>query len=428
MTLPVTSTSSWIRVIVIWLFLSTAQSCRKIYTMQFGDRCSDLLPALGLSREAFLALNNRVDCYHFKAGQRACVESSASTCSRMYEVKKGDSCQSIIAAAKISQSKFLYINPGINCSNLQVGDQVCIASCRKHYHQRKLLSPLDLNSSNSLKGRNNGRKILLDYIGGTGLPIQFKEVPILSNTIEVYFVLAFAIDANRLGAVQDGNFSNYWISALTPSSICALKAHHCNVRVLLSLSGYSQYISATGATRIIEWYDPKNTTTWINNAFRSISSSVKAYHLDGIDIDYETFPQSKTFVFCIGTLIQKLKRAKIIDKATIAPYNQTYSLYEQLYNQYGHCIDYVNYQFYADDLQKVSDYVDLYNRIAKVFPRRKLLSSIEVMGRGLQGNDFFSALKILKREIGGVPGMFLWTADRSKENGFLVEKVAQCLL
>ncbi|KAJ7564098.1 hypothetical protein O6H91_02G001800 [Diphasiastrum complanatum] len=30
----------------------------------------------------------------------------------------------------------------------------------------------------------------------------------------------------------------------------------------------------------------------------------------------------------------------------------------------------------------VSDYVDLFNIIAKVFPRRKLLSSIEVMGRG----------------------------------------------
>ncbi|KAI4325883.1 hypothetical protein MLD38_031247 [Melastoma candidum] len=59
----------------------------------------------------------------------------------------------------------------------------------------------------------------------------------------------------------------------------------------------------------LRWYDPKDTRQWISNAFSSLKSLVKEYGLDGIDVDYEIFPEGSNM----------MKNQSVIKVATIAP-------------------------------------------------------------------------------------------------------------
>ena len=140
-------------------------------------------------------------------------------------------------------------------------------------------------------------KVMMEYIGATGVPVKFDPVPI-EDGIDFHFILSFAIDADPSGKAQNGTFSPNWADTLTPASIAAIKARHPNAKALASLSGWS-----IGKT-VPRWYDPLDPQLWISNAFSSLQSLVTKYHLDGIDIDYENFPKrNSTFAHCIGELI-----------------------------------------------------------------------------------------------------------------------------
>lgn len=334
-----------------------------------------------------------------------------STCSKLSTVKEGDTCASMSSAAKLSINGFLAINPALNCSSLQVGDLTCVSPCHRH-------------PTHSME-----KGLLVDYIGAIGIDIELAEVPIKDN-LEQFLILAFAIDADANAVTQNGKFSPYWVSSITPQSVAAVKASHPNLKVLMSLAGYSLYVASTGETHVVDWYDPKDPQSWLENALESVGSLVETYHLDGIDIDYETFPESKTFAKLVGTLIKRLKEEKKISIATIAPYESVLPYYKKLYKRYKRQIDYVNYQFYANNFSTAGEYAEAYNRMSKVFPRRKLLAGLEVgpTARRPTADVFFEAFSELKREHGSVPGFFLWAADHSKGEGFLVEKVGQCIL
>ncbi|OMO97883.1 hypothetical protein CCACVL1_04420, partial [Corchorus capsularis] len=88
------------------------------------------------------------------------------------------------------------------------------------------------------------------------------------------------------------------------------------------------------------------------NAVTSLTSIIKTYGLDGIDIDYEHFQADpETFAECIGLLIKTLKKSKVISFASIAPYadDEVQRQYIALWKKYRNIIDYVNFQFYAYD-------------------------------------------------------------------------------
>lgn len=87
----------------------------------------------------------------------------------------------------------------------------------------------------------------MEYIGATGIPLTFDAVPIKEG-IDFHFILSFAIDADSSGNPQNGKFSPYWETTLTPDSVEAIKASHPNVKVLASLSGWS-----LGDT-LLHWY------------------------------------------------------------------------------------------------------------------------------------------------------------------------------
>ncbi|XP_039010618.1 chitinase 2-like [Hibiscus syriacus] len=138
---------------------------------------------------------------------------------------------------------------------------------------------------------------MMEYIGATGAPVRLDAVPI-EDGIDFHFLLSFAIDSDPSGNSQNGKFSPYWASALTPESIAAIKQSHPNVKALASLSGWSI------GNKVLRWYNPVDFQRWISNAFSSLSSISRQYHLDGIDIDYENFPRrNSTFAYCIGELL-----------------------------------------------------------------------------------------------------------------------------
>lgn len=259
----------------------------------------------------------------------------------------------------------------------------------------------------------------MEYIGATGIPITFDSVPI-SNDIDFHFILSFAIDADPSANPQNGKFSPYWEPSLTADSVVAIKAEHPNVKALASLSGWSL------DNIVLRWRNPPNPNLWISNAFSSLQALATEYHLDGIDIDYENFPEgSSSFAFCIGELITLLKNQSVISVATIAPFYSTVSPYLELFKRYGEVIDFVNYQFYTDRVTSAAAYLKRFEIRTEQFGGGKVLPSYEVNGRGIQGDAFFEALSLLNKNGFDVNGVMIFSADASLSNGFHFERKAQ---
>lgn len=268
-------------------------------------------------------------------------------------------------------------------------------------------------------------KVMMEYIGASGVSVSFDDVPI-NDEIDFHFILGFAIDADASGNFQNGIFSPYWISGLTPESVAAIKKRHPNVKVMASLSGWS-----VGA-KVLHWYIPVNSEKWITNAVSSLSSIITTYHLDGIDIDYEKFHNSSStdanFAYCIGELITRLKNQGVISVASIAPFYSTVAPYIALFQGYGHAIDYVNHQFYTDKVTTPKGYLAAFELRATQFDKTKLLPAYEVNGRGIQGDAFFDALSLLEENGFLVNGVMIFSADASSENNYYYEKKSQAFL
>ncbi|KAG8383813.1 hypothetical protein BUALT_Bualt04G0052900 [Buddleja alternifolia] len=264
---------------------------------------------------------------------------------------------------------------------------------------------------------------MMEYIGATGIPIQFDNVPIQQG-IDFHFILSFAIDANTSGNTQNGVFSPYWATTLTPNAVAATKSRHPNVKALASLSGWSL------GSKVLSWYNPRDTNLWISNAFSSLKTLIINYHLDGIDIDYERFPKhsNDTFAYCIGELITLLKNQSLISVATIAPFHTTIFPYIELYERYEDVIDYVNYQFYTDKVKTPEAYLEVFKNRTQQFDKEKVLPSYEVNGRGIQGDAFFEALGLLEDNGFDVNGAMVFSADASQSNGYYYETQIQNFL
>ncbi|KAK6287320.1 hypothetical protein POUND7_013499 [Theobroma cacao] len=265
-------------------------------------------------------------------------------------------------------------------------------------------------------------KVMMEYIGATGVPVRFDPVPI-EDGIDFHFILSFAVDADPSGSAQNGKFSTYWADTLTPESVAAIKKQHPNVKVMASLSGWSL------GDKVLRWYNPVNIQLWISNAFSSLKSIAEEYHLDGVDIDYENFPKrNSTFAYCIGELITLLKNQSVISIATIAPFHTTTTPYIELFEKYGDVIDFVNYQFYTDKVRKPKGYLEAFELRAEQFDKDKLLPSYEVNGRGIQGDAFFDALSLLEANEFTVNGVMIFSADASSSNDYYYERKSQDFL
>ncbi|XVF05600.1 hypothetical protein REPUB_Repub05bG0186800 [Reevesia pubescens] len=267
-----------------------------------------------------------------------------------------------------------------------------------------------------------------EYIGAEFKDVKFSDVPINPN-VDFHFILSFAIDYDTLTSPSptNGKFNVFWDSTnLSPSHVASIKSKHPNVKVALSLGGYT-----VGSE--FAYFKPSSVKSWVSNAITSLTSIIKMYDLDGIDIDYEHFQADpETFAECIGLLIKTLKGNKVISFASIAPYadDEVQRQYLALWRRYGNIIDYVNFQFYAYEIgTTIPQFLSYFNTQSSNYDGGKVLVSFQSdLSRGLTPEDgFFTACKMLKSQK-RLHGIFIWSADDSKANGFTYEKQSQEIL
>ncbi|KAF8397588.1 hypothetical protein HHK36_016508 [Tetracentron sinense] len=267
-----------------------------------------------------------------------------------------------------------------------------------------------------------------EYIGAEFKNVRFSDVPINPN-VDFHFILSFAIDYTTSSSPSptNGNFNIFWDSDnLSPFQVSSIKSDHPNVKVALSLGGDSVGDKCA-------YFKPSSVDSWVQNAVSSLTKIIKKYNLDGIDIDYEHFSaDSDTFTECIGQLLTTLKKNGIISFASIAPFDdhQVQSHYMALWRKYSHLIDYVNFQFYAYDKgTNVSQFMRYFKTQTSNYKGGKVLVSFISDGSGGLSPDhgFFTACSRLKSQQ-ELNGIFVWSADDSKANGFRYEKQSQALL
>ncbi|XP_050371370.1 chitinase 2-like [Argentina anserina] len=289
------------------------------------------------------------------------------------------------------------------------------------------IQALMITSHASIKAAPSNSDIFREYIGAEFNNVKFSDVPINPN-VEVHFLLAFAIDYDTSGSSPtNGNFNVFWdTDNLGASQVSDIKNAHSNVKVGLSLGGDS--VNSGPA-----YFNPSSVDSWVSNAVSSLTSIIQQYNLDGIDIDYEHFQSDPdTFSECIGRLIKTLKDNGVIKFASIAPFDDddVQSHYLALWKNYGQLIDYVNFQFYAyDQSTTVSQFIDYFKTQSSNYNGGKVLASFSTDGSGglSPENGFFTACHRLRSEQ-NLNGIFVWSADDSKKNGFRYEKQSQALL
>lgn len=272
-------------------------------------------------------------------------------------------------------------------------------------------------------------KLFREYIGAEFKNITFTDVPINSD-VEFHFILSFAIDytTSTSPSPTNGIFNIFWDSTnLTPPQASSIKHKYPNVKLALSLGGDTVGNSYA-------YFNPSSIDSWVSNAVTSLSSIIKKYHIDGIDIDYEHFnADPETFSHCIGRLISTLKLKGLISFASIAPYDddQVQRHYLALWKGYGHLIDYVNFQFYAYGKgTTVAQFLDYCSKQRGKYNGGKVLVSLSTArnpGGLTPENGFFRACGVLKSRQ-ELDGIFVWSADDSKVRGFPYEGKLQSLL
>ncbi|PRQ42159.1 putative chitinase [Rosa chinensis] len=270
--------------------------------------------------------------------------------------------------------------------------------------------------------------IFREYIGAEFKSVKFSDVPINQNVV-FHFLLSFAIDYDTSGSSPtNGKFNVFWdTDNLGASQVSDIKNAHSNVKVGLSLGGDS--VNSASA-----YFNPSSVDSWVSNAVSSLTSIIQQYNLDGLDIDYEHFKSDpNTFSECIGRLIKTLKDNGVIKFASIAPFDDddVQSHYLALWKNYGQLIDYVNFQFYAyDQSTTVTQFINYFKKQSSNYNGGKVLASFSTdgMSGGLSPeNGFFTACHMLKSEQ-NLHGIFVWSADDSKKNGFHYEEQSQALL
>ncbi|KAL0928210.1 hypothetical protein M5K25_000082 [Dendrobium thyrsiflorum] len=274
----------------------------------------------------------------------------------------------------------------------------------------------------------NNSVLFREYIGAEFNGIKFSDVPI-NPSVDFHFILSFAIDYSSDGSSStNGDFNVFWADNLTPDQVSAIKNHHSNVKVAVSLGGASV---GNGSP---VYFNPSSVDSWVNNAVISLTAIIQRYHLDGVDIDYEQFrADSDTFADCIGKLIMTLKNNGVISFASIAPFadEDVQKHYLSLWKKYGEYIDYVNFQFYAyDSSTTVSQFLSYFETQRWNYKGGRVLVSFgtDPLSGGLKPEKgFFTACKSLKKQ-GKLQGIFVWSADDSKSNGFRYEKTSQYML
>jgi len=246
-----------------------------------------------------------------------------------------------------------------------------------------------------------------EYVGAdpSGMPPpDLFAFPHGEELAEVTFALAFALDQG------DGNFLPGWDPSLTPSLISQVRQS----------TGASFVASLAGAN--VNWSDPPDVESWVSNATESLWRLMGTYGLAGIDVDYENVLNS-TFADAISQVLNNL-RSRASLSLSIAPYAQTWPVYQQVISNVGPTELFINYQAYADDLPDRQSYEALYAGLAQyvesVTPPGVNLGGYYNLALGvntstppvgLQPPDIYAVMSNLHDPSNGVNNAFVWSAE-----------------
>jgi hypothetical protein len=256
---------------------------------------------------------------------------------------------------------------------------------------------------------------LTEYVGAdsNGMPPpDLTKFPRTNDVFEIRYALAFAIDDGG------GNFQPGWDQSLTPSLISQVKQS----------TGATFVASLAGANS--PWNDPPDLQRWIDNATSSLWNMIGTYELAGIDVDYESGVDS-TFVTAISQVLNNLRSMASL-QLSIAPFGQTWPVYQEVVSNVGPTEMLINYQAYADGLPDQQSYLDLYANLAK-FVESVTPPGVNMGGYydlalginsstppiGLQPPDIYSVMSSLQGN--GIGSAFIWSAEWSAGSGFPIE-------
>ncbi|PWN48362.1 hypothetical protein IE53DRAFT_200552 [Violaceomyces palustris] len=94
------------------------------YTVQSGDTCYDIASQHVLTTAELLAENPGLDCQALRVGQTVCL--GAKACFVTHTVESGENCHKIASRFKVDFDTFKSRNPDLSCTKIQVGDIVCL--------------------------------------------------------------------------------------------------------------------------------------------------------------------------------------------------------------------------------------------------------------------------------------------------------------
>jgi hypothetical protein len=257
-------------------------------------------------------------------------------------------------------------------------------------------------------------KVVSSYIGAypAGRPAPaLDRVPACVNTL----LLSFAKEDGR--GVFKPNWDTSSSTAITPERIAADKAANGR-RFLVSLAGDAIHFNPT-----------VNMSTWVDNAFNSLCNMIDAYHLDGVDSNYENIDNPGIFVEALGQLFQRLSQKYPGSYYSIAPFNATWPLYRSLLQgKYGEYITWNNYQLYASGITDLSGNITALADIANQTGWETLVYGVCTNTSSQRGASPATALQVTAELKSKLAGDFTWSAEDSAMNDFSFETQAADIL
>lgn len=257
--------------------------------------------------------------------------------------------------------------------------------------------------------------IFREYIGVKPYPASLNNFP--SEIIiarQFHFILGFAKDTYEEGK-GTGRFTPCWNNDFfCPQHVEDLKRNYPHVKVVISIGG-----------RVADCpFFPAATEEWCRNAVVSLKEIIRSYNdsvkdiilIDGIDINYVTVKSSDTdFSYCIGKVIKGLKQDVNVNVVSIAPSLPSQSPYKTLYSDMADDIDYVDYQFYIQNINLKDEFIKLFRNLLHVYPLNKILagaSSDPIDADNFNQDEFVEAcIYLLKTK--SLRGIFIWNANDS---------------
>jgi len=99
-------------------------SCYVQHTVASAETCTTISTNAGITSIQLSSLNPGLDCSNLAIGQVLCI--TKSPCSATYTVQHGDNCFAISQANHLSLTTLQWYNPQVNCSTLQPGEVMCL--------------------------------------------------------------------------------------------------------------------------------------------------------------------------------------------------------------------------------------------------------------------------------------------------------------